>query len=85
MSGGIGTVLVWYEAFEKTRNSEMAEMFPEFAEFFDEVNDHTFDLMKIFPTSSISIPNSRVAALSKKYFRFWSPSYLIESSAFKRG
>ena len=28
MSGGIGTVFVWYEAFEKTRNTEMAAMFP---------------------------------------------------------
>ena len=48
MSDGIGTVFVWYEAFEKTRNSEMAEMFPEFAEFFLEINDKTCDLMKIF-------------------------------------
>ena len=48
MAGGIGTVLVWYEAFEKTRNTEMAEMFPEFASFFEEVNAKTYDLMKIF-------------------------------------
>ena len=48
MSGGIGTVFVWYESFEKTRNSEMAVMFPKFAEFFNEVNAKTVDLMKIF-------------------------------------
>jgi hypothetical protein len=48
MSGGIGTVLVWYEAFEKGRNSEMAEMFPEHADFLNEINDKTYDLMKIF-------------------------------------
>src|SRR6187401_2522461 len=48
MSGGIGTVFVWYEAFEKTRNAEMAEMYPEFAGFFEEVNEKTCDLMKIF-------------------------------------
>ena len=48
MSGGIGTVFVWYEAFEKTRNTEMAGMFPEFATFFEEVNAKTYDLMKIF-------------------------------------
>jgi hypothetical protein len=44
----IGTVLVWYEAFEKSRNSEMAVMFPEHAAFFEELNDRTRDLMKIF-------------------------------------
>lgn len=48
MSGDIGTVFVWYESFEKTRNSEMAEMFPEYAPFFEEVNAKTVDLMKIF-------------------------------------
>lgn len=44
----IGTVFVWYEAFEKTRNEEMAAMFPEYAQFFDEINAKTCDLMKIF-------------------------------------
>jgi len=48
MSGGIGTVFVWYESFEKTRNSEMAVMFPEYADFYEEVNSKTYDLMKIF-------------------------------------
>ena len=44
----IGTVFVWYEAFEKTRNSEMAAMFPEHGAFFEELNSKTRDLMKIF-------------------------------------
>ncbi|MEQ1924309.1 MAG: DUF2779 domain-containing protein, partial [Pyrinomonadaceae bacterium] len=48
MSGGIGTVLVWYESFEKTRNDEMGVMFPDLADFFTEVNAKTYDLMKIF-------------------------------------
>lgn len=48
MSGGIGTVLVWYESFEKTRNDEMALMFPDLADFCNEVNEKTYDLMKIF-------------------------------------
>lgn len=44
----IGTVFVWYEPFEKTRNDEMAAMFPEYADFFGEINAKTCDLMKIF-------------------------------------
>jgi hypothetical protein len=47
----IGTVFVWYEAFEKARNDEMAAMFPDLAEFFNEVNAKTVDLMKIFSDS----------------------------------
>ncbi len=48
MGENIGTVLVWFESFEKTRNSEMAVMFPDLADFFEEVNEHTIDLMKVF-------------------------------------
>jgi len=48
MEGGIGTVFVWYEPFEKGRNKEMSVMYPEFAAFFEEVNIKTYDLMKIF-------------------------------------
>jgi len=48
MAGGIGTVFVWYEPFEKTRNEEIAAMYPDLAEFFNEVNAKTYDLMKIF-------------------------------------
>jgi len=44
----IGTVFVWYEAFEKTRNSEMALMMEDHREFFEEINSKTVDLMKIF-------------------------------------
>lgn len=48
MDGNIGTVIVWFESFEKTRNTEMAAMYPDLAEFFEEVNWRTADLMKIF-------------------------------------
>ncbi len=48
MKDGMGTVFVWYEPFEKTRNEEMAAMFPDLAEFFNELNARTYDLMKIF-------------------------------------
>jgi len=44
----IGTVIVWSQGFEKTVNKQIGEMFPEFADFFAEVNDRTFDLRKIF-------------------------------------
>jgi hypothetical protein len=48
MAGKIGTVFVWYEAFEKGRNAEMATMFAEYSDFFEEVNRRTVDLMKFF-------------------------------------
>ncbi len=43
-----GTILVWYKAFETGRNKEMAQMFPEFSEFLEDVNNRVIDLMEPF-------------------------------------
>ncbi len=43
--GDKGTVLVWYEPFEKGRNTELGEMFPEYAQFMTELNARIVDLM----------------------------------------
>lgn len=43
--GPEGSVLVWYEGFEKGRNEELGEMFPEYKEFFKDINDRIVDLM----------------------------------------
>ncbi|MEO6050580.1 MAG: DUF2779 domain-containing protein [Pyrinomonadaceae bacterium] len=74
LSGGIGTVLVWYEAFEKTRNTEMAEMFPEYAEFFEEVNTKTYDLMKIFADKLYIHPEFKGRSSIKKVLPVLVPS-----------
>ncbi|HUD19244.1 MAG TPA: DUF2779 domain-containing protein [Patescibacteria group bacterium] len=42
--GTTGTVLVWHESFEKGRNTEMGELFPEFKAFYREVNKRIIDL-----------------------------------------
>jgi hypothetical protein len=46
--GKTGSVLVWYKHFEMARNTEMGELYPEFAEFFAAVNERIFDLYEIF-------------------------------------
>ncbi len=43
-----GSVLVWSENFEKSRNEEMAERYPKHAPFLEDINSRTFDLMEIF-------------------------------------
>lgn len=48
MSGGIGSVIVWSDSYEKTRNIEIAARYPEIADFLTEVNAKTFDLRDIF-------------------------------------
>jgi hypothetical protein len=46
--GGVGSVLVWCEGFEKPRNIEMGKMFPEYSGFLSDVNDRVVDLMVPF-------------------------------------
>jgi len=48
MSSKIGTTIVWHAQFEKDRNREFAEMFPDLAEFFSELNQSVYDLETIF-------------------------------------
>lgn len=43
-----GSVIVWNKAFERTRNTEMGELFPEYKEFFEDINNRVYDLMEVF-------------------------------------
>ena len=51
--GDEGSILVWYESYEKTRNNEMAEMYPDAASFLNAFNDRIIDLMKPFSQNMV--------------------------------
>ncbi|MBA4336883.1 hypothetical protein C0416_03895 [bacterium] len=46
--GDTGSVIVWNKSFEMSRNEEMAQMNPKYAELMSSVNSRVFDLMEIF-------------------------------------
>lgn len=46
--GDSGSVLVWYEGFEKSCNKLMADLQPEYGEFLHSLNDRVIDLMLPF-------------------------------------
>lgn len=46
--GETGSVIVWYKVFEKGRNTEMANSYPQYAKFLESVNNRVFDLMDVF-------------------------------------
>jgi hypothetical protein len=48
--GNEGTVLVWNESFEKGRNTELGQMFPNYAEMMKRLNERIIDLMVPFST-----------------------------------
>ncbi len=43
-----GSVIVWNQAFEASRNREMAELYPEYRQQLLGINDRIYDLMEIF-------------------------------------
>lgn len=42
--GDTGSVIVWNKTFEATRNKELTEIHPEFAEFLADLNERMYDL-----------------------------------------
>ena len=46
--GPTGSVIVWHESFEKGRNQELGEMFPEYASFMEQLNSRVIDLKTPF-------------------------------------
>ncbi len=63
--GNVGSVLVWYEPFEKSRNKELAKLHPEYADFLKDINNRIFDLMKIFKKDYL-LPEFKGSASIKK-------------------
>lgn len=46
--GDTGSVIVWHKSFEKGRNTELGQLFPEYETFFANMNDRVYDLKDIF-------------------------------------
>jgi len=64
--GEVGSVLVWYEPFEKSRNTEMAAALPKHAAFLADLNERVIDLMKPFADETITDPAFKGSASIKK-------------------
>ena len=43
--GTTGSVIVWYESFEKSRNSELGEMLPRYKDAMEAINERVVDLI----------------------------------------
>ena len=69
-----GSVLVWYENFEKTRNSEMADMYGNYKQFLEELNDRIIDLMIPFSEEMIIDPQFLGSSSIKAVLPVFNPS-----------
>lgn len=64
--GDTGSVIVWYEGFEKGRNSEMADQYPDHSEWLLALNDRVVDLMIPFYAGWVNDPAFFGSASIKK-------------------
>jgi hypothetical protein len=60
-----GSVLVWYESFEKSRNSEMAAVYENHKQFLDNLNSRIIDLMIPFSEEMVIDPRFKGSASIK--------------------
>ncbi len=61
-----GTVFVWNKSFEKTRNEEMARMYPQFADFLNDLNARMYDLEVPFKSGAYIHPDFKGKSSIKK-------------------
>lgn len=84
-AGDIGTVIVWHASFETGRNKELGEMFPEFSEFFSEVNNSIFDLETIFTNQFYVDPGFRGRTSIKNILPILCPHHSYKELAIADG
>tara|TARA_B100000949_G_C13986440_1_gene327335 strand:- start:63 stop:482 length:420 start_codon:yes stop_codon:yes gene_type:complete len=51
--GPTGSVVSWHASFEKSRNKEMALLFPEYSDFLQDMNERTVDLEDVFKSAYV--------------------------------
>lgn len=83
--GDIGSVIVWYKHFENSRNRELAEMLPEYSDFFCDAIKRTYDLMDIVENQFYVHPDFKGRSSIKKVQPVLVPDLSYVDLAVKNG
>jgi hypothetical protein len=83
--GSRGTVLVWYEQFEKSRNTELSRMLPEYAEAMEAINDRIVDLIIPFKQKWYDDPRFGDSASIKSVLPVLVPDLSYKDLAIQEG
>lgn len=65
LCGDKGSIIVYYQSFEKTRNEELAKAFPQYANAINTINDRVVDLYVPFDKRWLYHPNQHSSASIK--------------------
>lgn len=83
--GDSGTVLVWYEGFEKARNTELGEMLPEYKEAMEAINNRVVDLMLPFKNKWYDDPRFEGSASIKQVLPVMCPELSYKDLGIQEG
>ncbi len=76
--GNTGSIIVWNKSFEATQNKRMGEIYPEHAEFCENINNRIFDLMEIFRDQLYADPKFKGSYSIKKVLPVLVPELTYE-------
>jgi len=83
--GDNGSVIVWYEGFEKARNSELGDMLPEFKEAMEALNGRVVDLMIPFKQKWYDDPRFNGSASIKQVLPVLCPELSYKELGIQEG
>lgn len=83
--GPQGSIIVWNKAFEKSRNTEMAERQPEEKDFLLDVNNRVYDLMDIFHKQLYVHPDFKGRVSIKKILPVLVPALSYQALNIREG
>lgn len=83
--GDSGTVLVWYEGFEKARSSELGDMLPEYKEAMESINNRVVDLMVPFKNKWYDDPRFEGSASIKQVLPVLCPELSYKDLGIQEG
>lgn len=83
--GTEGSVIVWYEGFEKSRNTELGDMFPQYKEAMEAINERVVDLIIPFKQTWYDDPRFEGSASIKKVLPVLCPGLSYKTLGIQEG
>lgn len=80
-----GTVISWFSTYEKQRNSKLAELHPDCADFLNDLNEGMFDLMGIFQKNYYVDPAFKGSSSIKKVLPIIVPELTYKNLNISKG
>ena len=83
--GNTGSIVVWNKSFEGSRNTKMGEIYSEYEEFCENMNERMFDLMEIFRDQLYIDPKIKGSYSIKEVLPLLVPELKYEDLNIKEG